>query len=89
MAHFVYLSSHQIFSERGLKFKQVFTNNMSDKTEPSISSTDKTEDFTRITFKPDLPRFGMDVLDADIVALLTRRVYDIAGLSAVRIQIAH
>ena len=66
-------------SERHLKYKQVFSSNMSVKGEPSISSTDKTEDFTRITFKPDLPRFGMDVLDRDTVALLTRRVYDIAG----------
>ena len=53
---------------------------MGEKTEPSISSVDDIEeDFTRITFKPDLARFGMDYLDADIVALLTRRVYDIAG----------
>ncbi len=66
-------------SERGLKFKQVFKNNMGTKSEPAIAATDK-EDFTRITFKPDLARFGMDVLDQDIVALLTRRVYDIAGL---------
>ena len=67
-----------MYSERKLKFKQVFKSNMTVKGEPIISSTDK-EDFTRITFKPDLAKFGMDELDADIVALLTRRVYDIAG----------
>ena len=43
-----------------------------------ISSTEK-DDFTKISFKPDLAKFGMDILDEDIVALLTRRVYDIAG----------
>lgn len=67
-------------SERGLKFKQVFTNNMTEKTTPSITpANDKKEDFTKITFQPDLARFGMEQLDEDIVALLTRRVYDIAG----------
>jgi DNA topoisomerase-2 len=69
-----------VCSERGLKFKQSFSNNMTQKTEPSISPCgEKKEDFTRITFKPDLARFGMDILDRDTVALLTRRVYDIAG----------
>jgi DNA gyrase/topoisomerase IV subunit B len=48
------------------------------KSEPTVSPSDK-EDFTRISFKPDLAKFGMEVLDPDTVALLTRRVYDIAG----------
>jgi DNA topoisomerase-2 len=34
---------------------------------------------TKITFKPDLARFGMEKLDTDIVALMTKRVYDVAG----------
>ncbi len=67
-------------SERGLKFKQLFTKNMTEKTAPSITpDSEKKGDYTRITFKPDLPRFGMEELDRDTVALLTRRVYDIAG----------
>ena len=52
---------------------------MTNKSEPSIGQTEKKEDFTKITFRPDLVRFGMDELDKDTVALLTRRVYDIAG----------
>ena len=39
----------------------------------------KQKDFTKITFEPDLERFGMDSLDDDIVALKKKRVYDIAG----------
>ena len=38
-------------------------------------------DFTRITFRPDFQRFQMTGLDADIVALMSRRVIDIAGVS--------
>lgn len=37
------------------------------------------EDFTCVTFQPDLAKFKMEKLDKDIVALLTRRAYDVAG----------
>lgn len=37
------------------------------------------EEYTCITFKPDLPKFKMNILDKDTVALMTRRAYDIAG----------
>lgn len=37
------------------------------------------DDYTCITFRPDLPKFKMTVLDKDTVALMTRRAYDIAG----------
>ena len=39
------------------------------------------EEFTCITFKPDLAKFKMSTLDKDTVALMTRRAYDIAGAS--------
>lgn len=65
-------------SSRGLKFKQVFKNNMSEKSVPEIKKYAGT-DFTCVTFKPDLARFKMDFMDADTVALLSKRVYDIAG----------
>jgi DNA topoisomerase-2 len=32
------------------------------------------EDFTQITFQPDLRRFGMSTLDKDTVALMRKRV---------------
>ena len=37
-------------------------------------------DFTCITFCPDLPKFKMERLDNDFVALLKRRAYDMAGV---------
>lgn len=37
------------------------------------------DDYTCITFQPDLAKFKMQALDKDTVALLTRRAYDIAG----------
>ena len=39
----------------------------------------KGEDYTCITFYPDLSKFKMEKLDKDIVDLFTRRAYDIAA----------
>ena len=47
-------------------------------TDAKISDFDGS-DFTEVTFNPDLEKFKMETLDKDIVALLTRRAYDIAG----------
>ncbi|KAJ3273863.1 DNA topoisomerase 2 [Terramyces sp. JEL0728] len=51
-------------AETKLKFKQV---------------SDIDEDYTQITFKPDLAKFGLETIDDDFAALLTKRVYDLAG----------
>ncbi|XP_064646411.1 DNA topoisomerase 2-alpha-like isoform X2 [Lineus longissimus] len=59
-------------------FKQTWTNNMSKASEPKIGN-DKSDDFTAITFYPDLDKFKMTVLDKDIVDLFTKRAYDIAA----------
>ncbi|KAL3243432.1 hypothetical protein MRX96_020499 [Rhipicephalus microplus] len=60
-------------------FKQVWEDNMRKTTEPKIKAEAKGEDFTKITFYPDLAKFMMQKLDADTVALLSRRAYDVAG----------
>ncbi|XP_032436148.1 DNA topoisomerase 2-beta isoform X1 [Xiphophorus hellerii] len=59
-------------------FKQTWQNNMTKTSDPKIKLFDG-EDFTCVTFQPDLAKFKMDKLDKDIVALLTRRAYDVAG----------
>ena len=68
-------------SSRGLSFKQNFQENMSVRKEPIIKKSTGS-DFTSITFRPDLKRFKMNHLDDDIVALLSKRVHDIAGTNA-------
>ncbi|CAL8297318.1 unnamed protein product [Lota lota] len=59
-------------------FKQTWQNNMTKTADPRIKPFDS-DDFTSVTFQPDLSKFNMEKLDKDIVALLTRRAYDIAG----------
>lgn len=64
--------------ERELKYSQVFKNNMSIKTAPKITKNTKDE-YTRISFKPDLSKFDLTEMDADFEALIKKRVYDLAG----------
>lgn len=50
---------------------------MSKASEPKIADF-RGEDYTKITFCPDLEKFKMDRLDADIIGLLSRRAYDVS-----------
>uniref|UniRef100_A0AAQ4PU36 DNA topoisomerase 2 n=1 Tax=Gasterosteus aculeatus aculeatus TaxID=481459 RepID=A0AAQ4PU36_GASAC len=61
-------------------FKQVWYDNMSRTGDSQIKPFDG-EEYTCITFRPDLAKFKMSILDRDTVALMTRRAYDIAGVS--------
>lgn len=60
------------------KYYQKFEDNMSIVGEPVIERYNG-EEYTRITFKPDLERFKMPELDDEIVSLLKKRVYDMCG----------
>ncbi|XP_046987549.1 DNA topoisomerase 2-like [Schistocerca americana] len=59
-------------------FKQVWANNMGKTSDPKIKDFTG-EDYTKVTFSPDLTKFKMEALDNDIVALMSRRAYDIAA----------
>lgn len=60
------------------KYFQKFSRNMDITDKPVIESYIG-EEYTKITFKPDLRRFNMTELDDDIVSLLKKRVYDMCG----------
>ena len=65
-------------SERKKKYQQTWEGNMKTVGKPKITSH-AGKGFTKITFWPDLARFGMKKLDKDIVGIMTRRCLDIAG----------
>ncbi|KAH0448872.1 hypothetical protein IEQ34_022672 [Dendrobium chrysotoxum] len=65
--------------KRQKKYKQVFTGNMGNKSQPSITKCKEGENWTKVTFKPDLLKFNMDHLEEDVVALMKKRVVDLAG----------
>ncbi|XP_070782894.1 DNA topoisomerase 2-alpha isoform X1 [Enoplosus armatus] len=61
-------------------FKQTWYDNMGRTGDANLRPFDG-EEYTCITFRPDLAKFKMSILDKDTVALMTRRAYDIAGAS--------
>ncbi|KAG5654332.1 hypothetical protein H0H81_004286 [Sphagnurus paluster] len=61
------------------KYKQTWTKNMSVCGKAKITKNSKGEEWTRVTFRPDLQRFGMDRIDEDTASLLRKRVFDMAG----------
>lgn len=60
------------------KYIQEFSNNMRDKKEPVITKC-SVKPYTKVTFYPDLPRFGLQTLTDDMLALLYKRVYDMTA----------
>ncbi|KAH9301945.1 hypothetical protein KI387_013528, partial [Taxus chinensis] len=54
-------------------------NNMSSKLEPTITKCGGHENWTKVTFKPDLVKFNMTHLEHDVVTLMKKRVVDLAG----------
>jgi len=65
---------------RGLKYTQEFKNNLDEICKPVITKC-KTKPYTKITFKPDYQRLGIQGLTPDLIALLKKRVYDVAAVT--------
>ena len=74
--------------ERSKKFKQTFSNNMSDRTKAKVSDLKNVKNgYTKISFKPDLARFGLKELTDDVVNLMIKRVYDIAATTDSKVKV--
>jgi len=70
-----------IDSKRKLKFKQIYSNNMKDKTKPSITKC-STKPYTKIRFLPDYEKLGLpNGITNDIMGLLMKRVYDLTAIT--------
>jgi len=68
-------------------YSQTWTRNMTTCAPPLIKSYAGAKNSTRITFWPELKRFGMERLDGDILALMHKRVYDIAGTTPTSLKV--
>jgi DNA topoisomerase-2 len=75
--------------ENNKKFVQTWTNNMEVAGKPKITTLKSTspKTYTKITFKPDLARFGMNTITSDMEALFIKRAYDMAGVCGVSVSI--
>ena len=73
---------------RGLKYTQEFKNNLTEICKPSIKKC-KVKPFTRVSFKPDYQRLGIENLTTDMLALFKKRVYDISAVTDKRIKVKY
>nr|NVI79290.1 topoisomerase 2 [Cucujiformia] len=60
------------------QFKQSWGSNMTKTSDPKIKEFNG-EEYTKITFSPDLEKFKMSELDEGIVGLMSRRAFDVAA----------
>ena len=67
-------------------FKMTWTNNMSTSTPYTIENYSG-EDYTCVTFEPDLKRFNIKTIDENMLGLMQKRVYDLAGVISSRIKV--
>jgi DNA topoisomerase-2 len=65
---------------RGLKYIQEYKNNLDEICKPSITKC-KNKSYTKITFRPDYQRLGIEGPSADVISLLKKRVYDISAIT--------
>ena len=66
---------------RGLKYVQEFHNNLDTIDPPKITKTTSMKPYTKVSFKPDYQRLGIQNLTSDMVALLRKRIYDIGAVT--------
>ena len=74
---------------RGLKYTQEFKNNLDTICEPKITKASKAKPYTKITFKPDYQRLGINGLTPDLINLLKKRVYDISAITDKTIKVKY
>jgi DNA topoisomerase-2 len=65
---------------RGLKYVQEFRKNLDEICPPTITKCSG-KPYTKVTFKPDYARLGIQGLTPDMLALLKKRVYDIGAVT--------
>ena len=70
----------------GKKYNQHFHENMKKIDKPIIKKS-KSKPYTKITWKVDFHRFGITQLPPDIVNLMVRRIYDIAGITDSKVNV--
>lgn len=81
---------------RGLKYTQEFKDNLDTICSPKITKATKAKPYTKITFKPDYQRLGINSVEGssspltpDLVALLKKRVYDISAITDKTIKVKY
>jgi len=75
-------------AKTGQKYIQEFKDNLNIIEKPKITKC-KSKPYTSVSFKPDFNRLGLNGFDKDFIALLKRRVYDIAAVTNKSIKVKY
>jgi DNA topoisomerase-2 len=74
--------------KRGLKYVQEFEDNLNVIKIPSVTKCAK-KPYTLISFKPDYKKMGLEGLTPDMLALLKRRVFDLAAVTDKTVKVKY
>ena len=66
---------------RGLKYTQEFKRNLDEICAPKITKCASAKPYTKVVFRPDYARLQLEGLNADMLSLLKKRVYDIGAVT--------
>ena len=73
---------------RKLKYTQYFRDNLDIIEKPTIVKCGA-KSYTKVVFKPDYKRFGIDKLDDDMRSMFIKRVYDIAAITDKKVKVQY
>jgi DNA topoisomerase-2 len=73
---------------RKKKYIQEFNDNLNIIHKPSITKCSK-KPYTKVSFKPDYKRLGIDNLSEEMIHLFKRRVYDIAAITDKSVKVKY
>ena len=71
---------------RKLKYVQEFSNNLDNIEAPKITKC-SSKPYTKVSFKPDYLRFGLDNLNDDMRQLFKKRVFDVSAVTPKNVKV--
>jgi len=74
---------------RGLKYIQEFKKNLDEICPPKITKATTAKPYTKVSFRPDYARFGVEGLTPDMRALFEKRIYDIAAITDKSVKVKY
>ena len=74
---------------RGLKYVQEFKNNLDEICTPKITKATTTKPYTKVSFRPDYARFGIENITPEMRSLFEKRIYDIAAVTDKSVKVKY
>lgn len=81
----VYFCVETYNKDKNLYFKQKWINNMDSSSEPTIKEKKLKQEYTKVSFIPDLEKFETKSLKEDILKIIKKRIYDVAGTTNLKV----